>query len=226
MKVTIHQPDFLPWLGFMQRWRVSDLLIIYDDAQFIKGGWQNRDKIGTRDGDRWLTVPVLTKGKLGQQIRDVEINHRTDWQRQHRNTLQAYFGKTPHFKTIYPAVEGIYARNHRLLMELNMELLQWAAESLGIRTPVVFSSSYGFSTSKTERILDLLDAVGGTEYITGQGSKAYLDESLFKARNLSLVYQETSDVVRDFDPGDDLPYSVIQYLFNHGPSAARPTKAA
>ena len=140
MRVTIHQPDFIPWIGFFHKWKNSDLLILYDDAQFIKGGWQNRDKIKAHDKEQWITVPVITKGKLGQLIKDVDINCKVDWKRNHLNTFKTYYGKTSGFNKVYPAIELIYNKNYKYLIDLNVDMLKMAAKFLNISVPFVFSS--------------------------------------------------------------------------------------
>ena len=214
MKVTIHQPDFLPWLGFFNRWRQSNLLIIYDDAQFIKGGWQNRDILQIQGKDHWLTVPVITKGRLGQKIKEVEINNETNWQSRHLNTFKTYFGKCKNFKFIITKIEAIYKNEYKKLIDLNMDLLCFVADLLGINTPRKFSSSYSCVSTGTQKIIDLLKADKATEYLTGKASKSYLDEQLFKAENIIITYQELDDVKTAFKMYDNIDFSVIHYIFN------------
>ena len=214
MKVTIHQPDFLPWLGFFNRWRQSNLLIIYDDAQFIKGGWQNRDILHIQGKDHWLTVPVLTKGRLGQKINEVEINNEINWKSNHLNTFKTYFGKCKNFKFIFAKIEEVYKNEYEKLIDLNMDLLRLVADLLGIKTPLKFSSNYRFISTGTQKIIDLLKAEKATQYLTGKVSKSYLDEQIFKKENIFITYQELEDVKTTFHINTNITYSVVHYIFN------------
>jgi len=219
--VTIHQPDFLPWQGFFERWRNSGVYIVLDDVQFIRRGWHNRDKIKTKDGVRWFTVPVVQKGKYDQLIKDVLIDESTDWRSEHLRTLECNYRKAPGFQRCFNRLRAVYDRHHRLLIELNMDLLRFAAEELGITTPVVFASQKQVTTKSTQRLVDLVKSVQGTAYLVGQGSKEYLDESLFLQEHIRVVWQEFSPVKYEqlygtFEPG----LSVIDFLMNKAPVSA------
>ena len=100
MIVTIHQPDFLPWLGFFDRWEKSDLYIVLDDVQFIRRGWQHRDKIKTSQGIKWLTVPVIKKNKYFQKINEVKINNSIDWRKNHLNIIEESYRKADNLDTV------------------------------------------------------------------------------------------------------------------------------
>ena len=217
MKVTIHQPDYLPWIGFFYKWLYSDLFIIYDDAQYIKGGWQSRDKIRIAEKEQWITVPVITKGRLGQLISETEINYATDWVRVHLNTMKTYYGKSPYFAEIFPKLEDIYLKKHRKLVDFNVELLNLAAQSLGISVPVKYSSEFKITSFRTQKVIDLLKAVKCTEYIAGQGAKEYMDEHPFEKENIKIYYPEISDIRSKFSTikTEDIGLSVIHYLFNY-----------
>ncbi|NQT90517.1 MAG: WbqC family protein [Candidatus Omnitrophica bacterium] len=213
MRVTIHQPDFLPWLGFFDRWKNSDLYIILDDVQFLRRGWHHRDKIKTKDGARWLTVPVTKKGRYEQLIRDVEIDNSTDWRTKHIKTIEVNYKKAPNFNGCFGKIEAIYGKNHSLLIDLNMDLLRFIAEELKITTPVKFSSDCGIETASTQKLIDLVRAEGAAEYLTGIGSGDYLDESLFEKAGISVVWQEFSHPVYKQLHGEFLPMlSSLDYL--------------
>ena len=110
MIVTIHQPDFMPWLGFFDRWARSDLYIALDDVQFLRRGWHHRDKIKTLQGVQWLTVPVEKKGKYTQKINEVKIAYETDWRKDHLKTIELNYKKAPNFSNIYKKIRDIYSR--------------------------------------------------------------------------------------------------------------------
>jgi len=215
MKITIHQPDFLPWFGFFYRWKHSDLLIIYDDAQYIKHGWQNRDKLLINEREQWLTVPVVTKGKLGQLVSNVMINNTTNWKHKHINTFKTCFGRTPSFSTVFPKIQDVYAKDYDKLIDFNLALLILCADFLQINTPFKLSSDYGFTSHKTEKLIKLLHAENANAYLTGIGSRNYIDENLFKDNHINLIYQDQNEISDEIKCDSCLNYSIIQYLFNH-----------
>jgi len=190
MVVTIHQPDFLPWLGFFDRWQKSDTYIVLDDVQFLRRGWHHRDKIKTQNGIKWLTVPVLKKSRYHQTIKEVEINNEENWRYKHLKTIQASYGKAPNFDLVYSKLSEIYNRNHDLLISFNMDLLRFCSEMFGISTPVVFASAFNVKSSGSQRLVDLVKSVEGKGYLTGSGSRDYLDETLFKEAGINVCWQK------------------------------------
>jgi hypothetical protein len=227
MVVTIHQPDFLPWLGFFDRWKRSDLFIVLDDVQFIRRGWQHRDKIKTARGVQWLTVPVMKKSRFSQKISDVEIDNQADWRQKHLNTLSAAYRKALHFERVYGALNAIYSKRHLLLIDLNLDLLTFGAEALGVATPLVLSSSLHERTTKSERLANLVKAVGGTIYLTGLGSKGYLDDQPFKRQGVEVIWQRFQHPVYPQLHGAFEPMlSVLDYLMSGAPNLTGLERAA
>lgn len=213
MIVTIHQPDFLPWLGFFDRWKKSDVYVVLDDVQFLRRGWHHRDKIKTRQGVQWLTVPVISKGKYYQRIMDVLIDAGSDWRSKHLKTIEANYKKSPCFEACFSKLKNVYDKGHQHLIDLNMDLLRFAAEELGITTPVVFASQYAVTSTSSRRLVDLVKAVQGNEYSTGQGSQGYLDRQLFHDSGISLRWQEFDHPVYPQLHGEFVPMlSCLDYL--------------
>lgn len=213
MIITIHQPDFLPWLGFFDRWRRSDLYIVLDDVQYIRRGWQHRDRIKTHQGVKWLTVPVKKKGLYNQRIKDVEINNRENWRRKHLTTIRLAYGKAPEFDRIYPGLREIVSREHELLIDLNMNLLKFCADMLHIDTPFVLSSSFRENSRGTERLVRLVAAAGGAAYLTGLGSKDYLDEEAFHKQGVEVRWRKYDHpVYPQLHGGFEKMLSVIDFL--------------
>lgn len=188
--ITIHQPDFMPWLGFFDRWIKSDLFIILDDVQFLRQGWHHRDKIKTANGSKWLTVPVKKKGKYFQTIKETEIETSGDWYKTHLNILFSAYRDAPQFDTIYSDLKTIYSKKHSRLMDLNLDLLFFAANKLAIKTPVIFSSEYNIDSKGTKRLIDLIKKADGNIYLTGTGSKAYLEDNLFFQENIKITWHK------------------------------------
>lgn len=213
MIVTIHQPDFLPWLGFFDRWHKSDLYIVLDDVQFLRRGWHHRDKIKTKSGAKWFTVPVIKKGQYQQSIREVKIDNGSNWRHKHLKTIESNYKKAPNFEDCFEKIKEIYDKRHLFLIDLNMDLLQWVAIELGITTPTVFTSEYHVKSTSTQRLVDLVKLVDGDGYLTGQGSKDYLDESPFSKENIKVIWQKFQHPVYGHLHGEFIPrLSCLDYL--------------
>jgi hypothetical protein len=218
MKITIHQPDYIPWLGFFLRWQAADKFVILDDVQFLRQGWHHRDKVLGPDGRSiWLTVPVKKKGRSRQSIRDVEIDNSTPWWRKHLGTLRATYVKAPYFNAYWNDLEYIYLKNHNSLMSLNIDLLLFGAKVLGVATPLCYSSMFGIEATSTKRLVELVKTLQGTEYLTGLGAKEYLDEESFNKDGIQVkwhrpVIPEYKQLVSPFVSG----LSFLDYLFMVG----------
>jgi hypothetical protein len=211
--VTIHQPDFLPWLGFFDRWRNSDLYIVLDDVQFLRRGWHHRDQIKTHAGSAWLTVPVSKKGQYHQLLKDVKIDDETNWRDKHLRTIELNYKKAPNFRRCYEKIKAIYEQNHPFLIDLNMDLLHFIAAELGIATPLKFASDYNVESTSSQRLIDLVKNAGGDQYLTGLGSKDYLDETLFERENIRVTWQQFNHPVYSQLHGEFIPMlSALDYL--------------
>ena len=190
MIVTVHQPDFLPWLGFFKRWKQSDAYIVLDDVQFIRRGWHHRDKIKTAQGVKWLTVPVKKKSRYYKKISEVEIDYHENWQQSHFGIVKAAYSKAENFDLVFDTFTNIYLKNHRFLIDLNMDFLKFCAAQLRIDTPVLKASSYFTKETKSRKLLELVNAVGGSVYLTGSGSMDYLDEKIFSEAGVEVRWQK------------------------------------
>ena len=215
--VCIHQPDFLPWLGFFHRLKTCDVFVVLDNVQFIRRGWQHRDRIKTAQGPQWLTVPVKKKGRFDQLIQDVEIDETENWRGKHMKTLETAYAKAPFFAEFFPAVSGIYANRHSQLMDLNMDFISFFCEAFGIEVETRMASEMGVDAKRSRLLARLTAAVGGDAYITGLGARDYLDESLFEAAGIRVRWQaftqrEYPQLHGTFETG----LSAIDALFNCG----------
>jgi hypothetical protein len=221
--VTIHQPDFLPWLGFFQRWQAADLYVVLDDVQFIRRGWHHRDRVKTARGPAWLTVPVRKKGRFHQLINQVELAEDPDWRTGHLDALAAAYAQAPNRGPVLAGLERIYARGHARLVDLNLELLVWAGAELGIETPYLLSSELGVEAGGTERLAELARAVGGAVYLTGTGSRDYLDQDRMAEAGLEVRWQEFRHPVYPQLHGEFAPMlSVVDYLMMRDSRERRP----
>ncbi|MCK5174601.1 MAG: WbqC family protein [Planctomycetes bacterium] len=213
--MTIHQPDFIPWLGFFDRWERSDLFIILDDVQFIRRGWQHRDKIKTRDGVIWLTVPVIKKGRYDQLVSEVRIDNSRNWKDKHLRTIECAFRECVNFDGVYEKLTEVYENDYDLLVDFNVNVLKAISGILGIKTPMAYSSQFGLTSSRSQRLIELLNLEHATDYLTGTGSREYLDEELFHNSGINVIWQDFEHPVYKQPYGGFVPnLSVIDYLMN------------
>lgn len=216
--VSVHQPHYLPWLGYLDKIDQSDLFVILDNVQFKKREFQNRNRIKTPGGDLWLTVPVVTRGKYEQKTSEVEIDNSTPWREKHLKSLEMNYRKAPFYNDVMGKIEKFYTGTaHERLMDLCTDMLKCYMEMMGISTPVRFESELNVPGVKSERIVNICKALGAGVYLSGSGAKAYLDEELFEKEGLGLEYQHYKHPEYGQLHGDFSPYmAAVDLLFNHG----------
>lgn len=218
MIVAAHQPNFAPWLGFFDKARRADVLVLLDTVQFIKRGYQNRTRVKAPTGAQWLTVPVISKGRYDQATRDVQIDESARWRAVHLRTLQSTLAKAPHYDELLDAVRPVYDRAdlHRLA-ELNVALIRSVVQRLGIDTRLVLASELPLTGGSTDLMISLTRAVGGDTYLSGPTGRNYLEPELFDAAGLSLRYHEFSPFPYRQLHGEFVPgLSCLDYLANAG----------
>lgn len=187
--VCIHQPDFLPYLGFFDRLLDSNHFIILDDVQFIRRGWHHRDIIKTPNGNRWLTLSIK-KGDFLQKISDVQLSQDKKWIDDNLALIRENYKKSRYFDLIYPQVESIYLKNHQKLIDFNLDFLDLALSLMCIKIDTSFSSSYNLKSTGSLRLCDLVSAVKGDQYLAGVGARHYLDEGIFQRSNIDVKWQQ------------------------------------
>ncbi|RKW41582.1 MAG: hypothetical protein D8H96_09410 [Lautropia sp.] len=222
-RVAILQSNYIPWKGYFDLIAHVDEFILYDDMQYTRRDWRNRNLIKTPQGTQWLTVPVQVKGKYHQRIRDTLIDG-SEWADLHWKSLCQNYRKAPHFNQITPWLEPIYVeQRHSHLSSLNRQLIESICTFLGIQTRLSTSSDYTLKDGKTERLIDLCLQARGTEYVSGPAARDYIDETLFAQAGVEL---------RWFDYDGYAPYpqlwgefvhgvSILDLLFNCGRDAPR-----
>jgi hypothetical protein len=218
MVVTVHQPQFLPWLGYVDKIDQSDIFVILEDVQYKKQEYQNRNRIKTPKGPVWLTVPVMIKGLSDQNINETLIDNQSDWRRRHLSLLKENYRKAPFFSEYYPEIEAFYMQKRwELLSELNIEMLMYIFNKLGVTTTVRNSTEISVEGVKTLRNVNITLAMGGDTYLSGQGAKEYLEEDLFDNAGVKLRFQEYSHPVYPQLSGEFAPYmGVFDLMFNCG----------
>ena len=215
---AIMQPTFLPWMGYFALMDSVDLFVLLDDVQFDKRSWQQRNRILTGNGPIWLTVPVLTKGRRDQIIREVEILADAKFPDAMLRTIEMSYAKAAHFDRYVSGFEHIMRTQGHGLCSLNTALIVWMAEAFGISTPVVMSSDTPVRSTKADRLADLCIAHGVTDYVSPPGSIAYLDENdVFERADIKLTYFDYAHPQYEQGRRAFEPYmSALDLLFHHG----------
>jgi hypothetical protein len=187
VKVAIHQPQYLPWLGYFDKLDSADVFILLDTVQFKKHEWQNRNRIRTKDGWQWLTVPIIDR--FPERIDQVEINATTDWQRKHCQGLRLHYGRTPFWEPLGPALVTLLEKSWARISELNAAVIELLCTHLGIPTRIILASTLQAQEDPTGRLIDLCRAVGGTVYLAGQTGPSYMDVSRFTQAGIGVQVQ-------------------------------------
>lgn len=217
MVCTIHQPNYLPYLGFFEKAYRSDVFILYDTTQFKKNDWQNRNKLCTQNGWQWISVPVLHN--FGQKIFEVKIKDPEKSLVKNWRSIKVVYGKAPYFSKYAPILEEIYMSEIDILDELNCKIILAIADFLGLKTEFVKSSALPkIDTTSTQALIDLCNIVNADDYISGAEGKNYIDMELWNASGLKINFQKyTHPVYRQFNSGEFQPYmNILDLLFNCG----------
>lgn len=224
MIVSIHQPNFLPWVGFFHKIVMSDCFIILDNVQFRKQNYQNRTFIlGQNKLKKVLTCPVYKKGKLTQKIFEVGFCNKTKWNMKLAETVRYAYKNASFFDESYSQFENIMSKKWDYLLDLNFTLIIWLNDLLGIKKEIVFASQLGGDGQASDLLINLVQKVGGSHYLSGIKGKEYLEEYKFKEHGIELLYQEFShpEYYQKGNPKFVAGLSVIDLLFNVGVSGSR-----
>ena len=218
MIAAIHQPNYLPWLGYFYKIARSEVFVFLDNVQYGKNNIINRNKIKTAQGAAWLTVGVLSKGRLGQLIKDVDINNDTSWRRTHEKSISQNYSKAPYFKKYKDFFEDIYYKQWEKLVHLNEALIKLNCDLLGIRdVKFIRASELSISGQSTELLINICKAIGADTYLSGFGGKKYMDEKAFEQASISLSYYDFDHPTYNQLWGEFIPnLSIIDLLFNEG----------
>jgi hypothetical protein len=223
-KIAIVQSNYIPWKGYFDMIAAVDEFVLYDDMQYTRRDWRNRNQIKTPHGTIWLTVPVKVKGKYHQTIRETEIDG-IDWAQNHWKALTQNYRRAPYFKKIATLIEPVYLQcQHTYLSVLNRKLIEIICGYLDITTKISNSWDYSLIEGKSERLADLCVQAKGTEYISGPSAKGYIEESVFIERGITLSwfdytgYPEYSQL---WSGAFTHNVSILDLLFNCGQDAPR-----
>jgi WbqC-like protein family len=221
VRCAILQPSYIPWRGYFHQIQKSDVFVFYDDVQYDKHGWRNRNRIKTANGPTWLTIPVASRGNVVHHTPIHEVRIAGDaWIAKHRATLAQAYARAPHLARYLPMLDELYQRKPELLADLTIDLTIAIARELGLTTRFVRSSELGIPGHRTERILAILQALGANHYVSGPSARAYLEEARFAEAGITLEYMVYSyPPYEQLHPPFDGQVSILDLLFMTGPRA-------
>ncbi|MDA7977419.1 MAG: WbqC family protein [Pirellulales bacterium] len=212
----ILQPSFLPWLGYIAQIHRADTFVLYDDAQFDKNSWRNRNRIKTAAGIKWLTVPV--KATLGTTIRDVRVENSRNWARKHVSSIQQSYAKAAYFAEHEDLLHKIYDQDWDFLLDLNVFALREILKRLGLERTILFSSELQVEGRATERLVNICREIGANHFFEGAAGRDYIDQRVFDQHDITLEYQDYQHPTYQQPHGEFASHlSIIDLLLNCGP---------
>ena len=219
MIVAVHQPQYLPWLGYFDKIRQADCFCFLDDVQYKKNEWQNRNRIKTANGWQWLTVPV--RYRFGQKINQVRINDTVNWPRKHLQALHTNYAKAPFFSQYIGLLEHAYQKAWDTIEALNIYLIETIRNLLDLdHKPAVRSSEMQLRDQPSLRLVDICKLLGADTYLAGAGGAAYMDLEPFRQNGIEVIFQKFAHPVYPQLYGPFQSHlSILDLLFNCGPES-------
>ncbi len=220
-KIAILQSNYIPWKGYFDLINMVDEFVIYDDVQYTKDDWRNRNRIKTKHGLKWLTIPVKVKGKFGQRIMDA-VTSNSIWRKKHWKSLCQWYSKAAYFKVYKEIFEQLYlGKTHRFLSKINYDFIYAICRILGIKTKLLWSSDFVLPQEKTERLVEICRNLGATEYLSGPAAKGYLNEEMFKQEGIKVQWMDYSGYGEypQLWPPFEHGVSILDLIFNTGKNA-------
>jgi len=220
-KIAIVQSNYIPWKGYFDLINMADEFVLFDDVQFTRRDWRNRNKIKTPQGLKWLSIPIDIKGKFFQKVNEARVAN-NDWSVNHWQTIKQFYANTPYFKDYKDLFENFYMNNQEeQLSIINARLIEIVNSILGIGTKITWSSDYELVEGRTEKLLSICQQAGADFYLSGPAARDYLDESLAQEMGIKVIwmnylgYPEYSQLHPPFEHG----VSILDLIFNAGPRA-------
>lgn len=221
-KIAILQSNYIPWKGYFDLINMVDEFVIYDDVQYTKNDWRNRNKIKTSQKVQWLTIPVRQES-LDQKIKDTKITDKK-WNTKHWRTISQNYAKAKHFKEYKEIFEELYLNsNEEYLSQINYKFITTINKILGISTKIKWSSEFELIDGQTQKLLAICKSCNADVYLSGPSAKNYFDEELAKKENIKvewMEYSEYSEYNQLFPPFEH-GVSVLDLIFNEGSNASK-----
>jgi hypothetical protein len=228
-RVAIMQSNYIPWKGYFDMINMVDEFILFDDVQYTKKSWRNRNQIVTKDGLQWLTIPVDTKGKFGSNINEIQASSNI-WRKKHWRTIESNYKTSQYFKHYADAIYSLYNDNDEIyLSRINYNFLIGICQLLNINTKISFASDYDYQHIEGEQdnIIKLIQDSGAKIFLNGPAAKAYMSEERFADNGIDLIwmeytnYPEYTQLYGKFEPA----VSILDLLFNIGPEYSKYMKS-
>jgi hypothetical protein len=223
LSCAILQPSYVPWRGFFHQIRKVDVFVFYDDVQYDKHGWRNRNRIKTANGSVWLTIPVASKGNVadGLLVKDARIVPGQRWAEKHLATIRQSYKRAPFFARYEQLLAEAYSKPAELLADFTIDLAVRLSRELGIeKTRFLRSSELGVEGERTDRLVAILEKLGATHYLSGPSARSYLEEEKLASRGISLEYMKYEyPEYEQLHPPYDPHVSILDLLFMKGPDA-------
>ncbi len=218
--VVIHQPDFMPYLGFFHRLLNSNLFVVLDNVQFLRRGWHHRDKLKTPQGDCWFTLG-LVKSSQDTKINDILLSD-DNWKEKHLNLFKQNYKKAKYFNEIFPLIKELYSSEFEKMIDFNMASITMFMELFDIKIEMDYSSRYNIETKANNLLVDILKKVNATHYLSGVGAMDYFDPIPYDRANIEVLWQDFTHPVYPQLHGEFIPYlSSIDLFFNCGIERSR-----
>jgi hypothetical protein len=215
-KIAILQSNYIPWRGYFDIIKQVDTFVIYDEVQYTKNDWRNRNKIKTLSGLKWMTIPVKQK-TLDQKIFETEVVDQ-NWRRKHLNSIKLNYAKAPFFNEYISQIESLFNGNEKLLSDINLKFIKGICEMLNIKTEIIDSKELNLSGDKNQRLIEACYKLNATHYLSGKAAQSYIDLMFFEENNITVEwmdyshYQEYPQLFPPFEMG----VSVIDSILNIG----------
>jgi len=223
MRIAIVQSNYIPWKGYFDLIRSVDEFVLFDDVQYTRRDWRNRNRIKTAHGLAWLSIPVQATGNYLAPIREIEVSD-PEWAARHWKTIAGAYGKAPHFRWFADRFEGLYAgcRESRL-SAINRRFLEAACDALDIPTRLTWSMDYEVVPGKTERLVSLCRQAGAATYVSGPSARGYIDDAVFASAGIELVYFDYAGYPEypQLHGPFEHAVSIVDLLCHAGPESAR-----
>jgi len=214
--VMIRQPGYLPNIGFFKKIQSSEFFVFLDDAQFVKDRFDNRNKIRTSEGYRWLTVPIK-RPVFSKKLNEITISYDTDWKKEHSDLIFESYNKTQYFSSYWNSIKNILEQKYDKLIDLNLDLIKFINSELKITTETFLSSELNISETKTRKLVAICSKLNATCYISGISGHDYLEEDLFTKSKIKLIYENFVHPKYDQIHENFIEnMSIIDLLFNMG----------
>lgn len=222
-RIAIIQSNYIPWKGYFDIINIVGEFVLFDDVQYTRRDWRNRNKIKTDKGTEWLTIPVDIKGNYNQKINEAKIAD-DNWGKKHWLTIVHNYLKAKYFKAYKDIFEELYCSiSEKFLSKINYKFIKTINNVLGITTKLTWSSDYALQEGRVERLIGICKASGATEYISGPAARNYIKEELFSRENIKLTWMDYSDYpeYNQLYPPFEHNVSIIDLIFNEGPNAIK-----